>query len=186
MWLMRTLPRIAAEVLKNTHVAPKNMKEKFLLLGRAYGEDAVEQDFRVWCQEQVEASLNPRYPLTDYIKVVDARLGKGFSEPSNSQTSLQDPTVAQITSVAYEEMGYLPSNRAVSNLLRNFTVDEILAALREYTATLDDKELRSGIRQFFVDGGAAAVIYAMRKRATQQITDSVPSETKQLSMEDDF
>lgn len=162
--LIKTLPRIAARVLKNTHVGQSKMKEKFLLVAAAYGTMVVQDDFEKWCEEQVAAGLNPRYPLTEYIKVVDERLGKGFSEPSMSQFDFKDPNIAQISSQAYEATGYLPPVRSVASLLKEYPVEEIVAALVEYCHTLEEKDYRSGMRQFFVEGGATAVIHTRRKR----------------------
>lgn len=162
--LLKTLPRIAARILRNTHVGQSKMKEKFLLIAEAYGTAAVEKDFETWCHEQVMAGINPRYPMTEYVKVIDSRLGAGFSEPSLSQFDLKDPNVAQITSKTYEETGCLPPARSVATLLKEYPVEEIMGALVEFCTTLDEKDRKSGVRQFFAEGGATAVIYARRKR----------------------
>lgn len=160
MSLQKSLPRIAARVLHNTHVGLSRMKEKFELIEEAYGRAAVEADFEKWCQEIQER--NPRYPLTEYVKVVDARLGPKFVDKS---ADTKDPRIAEISAVAYELTGALPSVRSVAMLLTSCESDEILAALKEFAATLDEKDTKSGIRTFFADGGAAAVILARRRRA---------------------
>jgi len=162
--LLKKLPRIAAKVLCNTHVGQSRMKEKFELVEVAYGEATVVEDFEKWCHELIEKNLNPRYPLTEYIKVVDERLGGGFTEPSHSQFDVNDPRILPISSPCYEETGYLPSPKVVLALLAAFSSEEILAALKEYTNTLSEKELKSGAKQFFTEGGAAAVIHARRER----------------------
>jgi hypothetical protein len=161
MALIKTLPRIAARILHNTHVGRQNMKEKFELLAAAYGANAVEEDFEKWCEEQVALELIPRYPITDYIKVVDTRLGPKFSD---KKADLKDPNISAISAVAYEKTGILPSVRSVANLLASFSLEEILGALTEYASTLDDKEVKTGMHNFFTEGGATAVIYARQRR----------------------
>jgi hypothetical protein len=162
MSLQKSLPRIAARVLHNTHVGLSRMKEKFELIEEAYGRAAVEADFTLWCQEQMAASNNPKYPLTEYVKVVDSRLGPEFAE---KRPDTKDPQVSEISAVAYELTGVLPSVRSVATLLASCPAEEIIAALREFAKTLDEKDTKSGVRTFFAEGGAAAVILARRRRA---------------------
>ena len=161
MSLIKTLPRIAARVLHNTHVGQSFMKEKFELLATAYGAAAVEEDFEKWCEEKASAGSIPRYPITEYIKVVDTRLGPTFAE---KKADLKDPQIAEIASLSYELTGFLPSVRSVGNLLTSFTRDEIIGALKEYVSVLDEKDFKSSMRTFFTDGGGAAVIYARNRR----------------------
>ena len=160
--LIKSLPRIAAKVLHNTHVGLKNMKEKFTLMEVAYGRAAVEADFEKFCYEVQER--NPRYPLTEYIKMVDERLGKVFEE---KKADPNDPRIAQISAASYEKTGFLPSARSVGNLLLSFSPEEIIAALNEYASTLDAVDLKFGMKMFFTEGGATAVIYARQKRTAQ-------------------
>lgn len=159
MQLIKSLPRIAARVLHNTHVGRQNMKEKFELIDVSYGRATVEADFEKWCYEVQDK--NPRYPLSEYIKVIDSRLGKEFEE---KRADLKDPNIAAVASVSYEVSGFLPSVRSVGNLLLSFTVDELIGALREYNSTLEDKDVKEGMRKFFTEGGAVAVIAARKKR----------------------
>jgi hypothetical protein len=164
MSLQKSLPRIAARVLHNTHVGLSRMKEKFELIEEAYGRAAVEADFEKWCYEIKDR--NPKYPLTEYVKVVDARLGPEFAE---KRADMEDPRIAQITAVAYELTGVLPSARSVGKLLLTCEYEELFAALKEYVNTLDDKDYKNGMRMFFTESGASAVILARRRRnnATQ-------------------
>ena len=162
--LIKSLPRIAARVLHNTHVGQSRFKEKFDLISEAYGAARVEEDFEKWCQELVDKGINPRYPMSEYIKVVDDRLGGGFVEPSRSQFDVNDPQVVPLSAASYEATGYLPSPKVVSTLLKVFTSEEITAALKEYVSTLSERELKQGGKQFFTEGGASAVIHARRER----------------------
>lgn len=161
MSLQKSLPRIAARVLKNTHVGLKRMKEKFELIEVAYGAAEVEEDFEKWCLEVQDA--NPRYPLSEYVKVVDSRIGPKFVEP---RVDVKDPHVAEVSSLAYELTGVLPSVRSVASLLASCSLEEVIGALKEFAATLDENERKSGVRTFFAEGGAGAVILARRRRGT--------------------
>lgn len=159
MSLQKSLPRIAARVLHNTHVGLSRMKEKFELIEEAYGRAAVEADFEKFCREVQDN--NPRYPLTEYVKVVDARLGPEFVE---KRADLEDPQIKKIASVAYELTGVLPTARSVGKLLLVVDPDELLEALKEYASTLDPTDYKSGMRSFFTESGAAAVILARQGR----------------------
>ena len=159
--LLKTLPRIAARVLHNTHVGRQSMKEKFELLATAYGAARVEEDFELWCQEAVAAETVPRYPITEYIKIVDGRLGPKFDD---QKTDPKDPRIAEISSLSYELTGFLPSVRSVGNMLASFSLDDITGAIKEFVSTLEEKDFKSSMRTFFADGGGAAVIYARQRR----------------------
>lgn len=160
MSLQKSLPRIAAKVLHNTHVGLSQMKEKFELIEVAYGRGDVEVDFEKWCQENKER--NPKYPLTEYVKVVDSRMGPKFSEESIDS---KDPRISEIAALSYELTSMLPSSRSISSLLSTFPLDEIVAALREYVLTLEEKEFKTSMRTFFSEGNAGAVILARRRRS---------------------
>jgi hypothetical protein len=163
--IFKSLPRIAARVLHNTHVAPSRLKDKFNLIELAYGRYKVEQDFELWCKEQKEKGLNPRYPLTEYIKTIDERLGGGFVEPSQSQFDVADSQILPISSLSYDKTGYLPPPKVISLLLKTFTQNEILEALNEYIlVTEGSKDWKQEMKHFFTEGGASAVIYARRQR----------------------
>src|ERR1700676_4492226 len=132
MSLIKELPRIAAKVLKNTFGTQPWMKEKFKLLEDAHGEAEVIENFTAWCQEQRKESLNPRYPISEYLKVVDVRFGTVFADPDDvNQVDVNDPQVRQISSASYEQTGYVPPDASVAKLLRAHTADEILAAMLE-------------------------------------------------------
>jgi hypothetical protein len=135
------------------------MKDKFELIEEAYGRAAVEADFEKWCREVQDK--NPRYPLTEYVKVVDSRLGPEFAE---KRADVDDPRVSQITATAYEMTGVLPSARSIAKLLLAAPPEEIIAALKEYVTTLDENEYKTGMRAFFTENGGIAVIIARKGR----------------------
>jgi len=167
MSLMKEMPRIAAKVLKNTFGTQPWMKEKFGLLEDAHGEAEVIENFTAWCKEQRAASLNPRYPISDYLKVVDVRFGTVFVDPDDVvQVDVNDPQVRQVSSASYEQTGYVPPDGAVAKLLRAHTAEEILAAMLEYASTLDEKHMQAGMNKFFTEGAATTVIYTQKQRKT--------------------
>lgn len=159
MLLVKSLPKIAAKVLHNTRSVPQNLKFKFELIATAYGAAAVERDFEAWCREHIDDKFP--YPITQYLKVIDSRLG---SAPVEERADTKDPRVSELAVAAYELTGILPSRSAVAELLLTFPADEIKAALTEYSENLTDKEVKGAMRQFWSDGGAGAVILARRKR----------------------
>src|ERR1035437_1298039 len=160
MLLTKELPKIAARVLHNTRCAPQNMKFKFELIASAYGAAAVAGDFEAWCIENVNEKIP--YPITAYVKVVDSRLG---SAPEESKADLKDPRIGELVSKSYELTGVLPSKTSVAEVLITYPLDEITAALVEYTETLAEKEMKGSMRAFWADGGAGAVILARRRRS---------------------
>jgi hypothetical protein len=160
MSLGKKLPRIAAKILHNTRCIPQNLKFKFELIAQAYGEAAVERDFELWCREHVEENLP--YPITAYLKVIDARLG---SVPEEPRPDFKNPQIEDLSSFAYELTGMLPPKHTVAELLMTYPVDEIRAALEEYAENLTEKETKGALRAFWSDGGAGAVILARRRRA---------------------
>jgi hypothetical protein len=129
------------------------------LIAQAYGAGRVEEDFEEWCKAHTENP--PRYPITEYLKVIDQRLG---TAPVEAKPDTKDPRIGELSSLCYELTGVLPSIKGIAEVLTEFESDEIKAALKEYADTLDEKDAKSGVRVFFSDGGAAAVILSRRKR----------------------
>jgi hypothetical protein len=159
MLLVKSLPKIAARVLHNTRSVPQNLKFKFELIATAYGAAAVERDFEEWCLDHLDDKFP--YPITQYLKVIDSRLG---AAPEEKRADIKDPQIGELAVAAYELTGILPSRSAVAEVLLIFPADEIKAALTEYAENLTDKEVKGAMRQFWADGGAGAVILARRRR----------------------
>lgn len=162
MKLMKELPKIAARILKNTRCAHPDMKSRFELLEEAYGAAAVARDFDVWCQDQLAAENQPRYPISEYMKAVDSRLGSAASEP---QLDIKDSKVGELVSMTYELTNILPSATAAAKLLAVYSFDEVKNALTEFIENLEEKNVRGGMYLFYNDGGADAIILARRRRA---------------------
>jgi hypothetical protein len=154
--LTKDLQRVAAIKLHNTRGVPKTMKDKLELIELAYGHADVIADFEKWCEE---VAVNPpQYPVFDYIRMIDARLGTA------QKADPHDPAIAEIQSLTYELTGVLPHTRAIRDLLGIHPAAEIKDALKEFVLTVDEKDMKSSIRAFFDDAGASAVIYAQQRR----------------------
>ena len=164
MNLMKELPRVAARILKNTRGVYPEMKSRMQLVAEAYSTAAVVSDFETWCREMLTSGESSRYPISDYLKVVDSRLG---SAPKDSQLNLNDPQVGELSALTYSLTSVLPSSRSVAELLAVYSLDEIEGALVEFAEGLTERELKTSMRNFYANGGAgaAAVISARRKRA---------------------
>ena len=160
MNLMKELPRIAARVLHNTRSVHSEMKFKFELLAAAYGSTSVSTDFEAWCIENHDENFT--YPITEYLKVIDSRLGDA---PEKKRPDIKDPQVAELVSFSYELTGILPAATAVASLVLDYPFDEIKAALIEYTESLTETEVKGAMRAFYTSGGGAAIILARRRRA---------------------
>lgn len=165
MSLLKSLPRIAAQELHNTHCGLRNLKFKLELISEAYGANAVENDFRQWCRS-LDPGTRIKYPIFEYMKVIDSRLG---SAPEETRANPESPEVVELQSLAYERTGLLPSKRALANSLVKYTAEEVKAALIEYTDDLPSKDAKSDMRAFWSEGGAEAIILARRRRAASAV-----------------
>lgn len=157
--LMRDMTIISSKVLKNTRQAPQRLKFKFKLLQDAYGAATVIEDFKLWCGDNLTAGH--KYPIIEYLKVVDSRLG---NVPEEKRANMDDPRIETISSVVYDYAGMLPPKKAVAELLMIYDAEELKAAFIEYAERLEEKEVRGAMRAFWTDGGAGAVILARRRR----------------------
>jgi hypothetical protein len=155
------LPRIAAHELQNTRCGLKNLQFKLELISEAYGAADVENDFRDWCRG-LEEGLHPKYPIFDYMKVIDSRLG---SSPEEKRADFDDPAISELQSLAYELTGLFPVKTSVANARVIYSVEEIKDALVEYTEALPDKGSKADMRAFWAEGGVDAIILARRRRA---------------------
>ena len=161
MHLIKQLPKIAARVLHNTHTLRPDMKFKLELLSDAYGAAAVLDDFEVWCEAHKDNQF--KYPIFEYLKVIDSRLGGAVEE---KRADLKDPRVVEMVQFSYEQTGVLPKTTSIAELVLNYPLEEIKAALVEYTENLTEKEFGTASRAFYENGGigAVSIILARRRR----------------------
>jgi hypothetical protein len=161
--LRNALAKVSSEILHNTRLAPKNLGFKFELLAATYGHEAVTQDYENWCREHL--ADRPKYPITDYVRVIDSRLG---SVPEEESIPLTDPRIAELAAFAFETTGKLAPKIAIARLLMKYPVEEIQAAMVELMESLTaDNEIKGALRAFYNDGGADAIIATRRKRVTK-------------------
>ena|SRR5579859_1998843 len=117
--LIHSLAKIAAKELKNTGGVHPQFKKRIELLAVAYGAAAVEKDFEVFCISLKGSRV--QYPISEYLKVVDGRLGAAAVQAAEEN----DPAVAEISAKCFTLCGRLPKNSAVSALLKKHTAAEI-------------------------------------------------------------
>ena|SRR5208282_4907001 len=154
--IVKDLQRIAAVKLHNTRGVPRNMRDKLELIELAFGHADVLADFEKWCDEN--ADRNPQYPVTEYIRLIDGRLG------GTPKIDPHDASIGALSAIVYEQTGILPHVRAIRDLLSIHSTADLESAFKEYILGVDEKEMKSAIRSFFDDQGATAVIYARQKR----------------------
>jgi hypothetical protein len=118
--IVKDLQRIAARKLRNTRGVPRNMKDKLELIGIAFGHAGVLTDFEKWCDEHV--GDNPQYPVTEYLRMIDARLGPAPKVDPN------DERIDELTALTYGLTSVLPRRHAVRDLLAVHPAEEIKAA----------------------------------------------------------
>lgn len=155
--LARSLELAAAKIFKRTRGVQFRFDHQFEqveLMQVTYGGVAVIDDFKKWGAEQDQ---DIRYPLSEYLKVVDERLGH------TQKQDAPDPNMTRLLAVVYEYTGDLPSQAVVRKLLEKWTIDDLIAGFNEFASGLDEKQMKTAIRKFFIDGGADIVIEALLK-----------------------
>ena len=156
MSLIKDMQRIAAKKLRNTRGVPKNLKEKLELIDLAFGKAEVLTDFEKWCDENADRNLP--YPVTEYIRRIDARLGTATT------VEKADERVTELRALTFSLTQVMPRLEGVRNLLAIHTLEEIKDALIEYLPTVAEGKMENAVRNFYDDLGATAVIYARRNR----------------------
>lgn len=161
MNLMREMPKIAFKVMQNTHMVPARLKAKMDLLKACYGSAAVVRDFEEWCREHKDE--HPRYPITEYLHVIDSRLG---SSPEVPTIPVSDSRVNDLAAFAFKTTGKQAPRKSLADMLLTFTPEEIQGAMTELMETLtEENEIKGALRSFYHDGGATAIIVTRRARA---------------------
>lgn len=91
------------------------------------------------------------------------RVGGKFIK-AESEAEPIDPRIKKLSAITYDLTGFTPTPKQVADLLAEFSEQEILAALKEFAESLDDRDYKTEMRKFFKDGGCAVVIYAQKHR----------------------
>jgi hypothetical protein len=155
--LVKDLQKVAAVKLHSTQGIPRNMKGKIELICLAFGHAEVVEDFEKWCDEKIELGVRPPYPVTEYLRGVDARLGGA------QRVEPDDPRIVEIRNLAYELTNVLPPVRVIRDLLLLHDGEDMKKALREYVIGLEGRDMEKAMQLFFNDGGVGSVI-ALRKK----------------------
>jgi hypothetical protein len=145
------LEKAVAQSFKRTHqvsVRFDDQLEQITLMESVYGSAKVLEDFEVWAET---ADKGCRYPMSDYLKVVDERLGQVATEE-------EDQRITRIAKVVYEITNDIVPKSVVKRLLEKMSVEDIEYGFQEFTAGWDEVKMKTAIKKFFQDGGAEAVI----------------------------
>lgn len=153
--LLKALERVAAKELKNTRGISPRWGDKAELVEVAHGFATVVDDFAKWAESVRD--VNPEHPISEYLKIVDERLGNTRPEV------IENPFVNSIIARVYKLTGRPATKASINTLLADFSGEEILDAFTEYASRLEDTELQYSVKNFFHDGGASGIILARRE-----------------------
>jgi hypothetical protein len=145
------LERSVADAFKRTHqvsVRFDDQLEQLTLMEAVYGISKVLEDFEVWAQT---ADKGMRYPMSEYLKVVDERLGQVATEE-------EDPRITKIAALVYEVTNDIVPKNIIKRLLEKLSVEDIEYGFLEFTAGMNEEKMKTAVKKYFQDGGAEAVI----------------------------
>lgn len=152
--LVKALERKAAELFQRTRgISVSTEKATFVidqvkLMSEIYGDAAIIEDFEKWAQDTPK---DCRYPISEYLKVVDARLGTKADD--------KEEEIAKVTKVVFDTLNDIPTKSQIRHLLEKYPVEDIIEAFGRFVGGTDEKTKNSDIvRKFFVDGGCEAVM----------------------------
>lgn len=129
----------------------------------AYGVDAITADFASYC---ADPSTKPtKIPIKTYLNVIDTRLG---SAPKDAPPLPDDPQVAELVSLSYETLLFLPESAAVIKALAVDTFADIADALKKHGEATTTKSDRNA---FWANGNAHAIILAYRRKSEKDEAD---------------
>lgn len=159
--LVKELQKVAARKMRNTRGIPKTMAGKVELIEIAFGRAEVLDDFEKWCDENADRA--PQYPVSDYIRIIDSRLG---ARPS---VDPHDERINTLQSFIYEQTDILPRASGVREALAFYSQEDIKTAFQEFWLVNEGAEKiiagrQTLVREFFEDGGVSAIIAARKRR----------------------
>lgn len=153
--LAKKLEMSAAKAFRTTRSIPFRFDYQFQqmeLMSQVYGDAAIIEDFEAWAS----TVKNVKYPLSEYLKVVDSRLG-------NAEDRKDNPDVTKIMAVVYQYIKDFPRKVSVEKLLEKYGFENLQEAWLEYADGLSEDELKYAIKKFFEDGGVDVVYADMTK-----------------------
>lgn len=154
-------PRLAAQLEKTASrvfhrtrgiITRDFQYEQICLMESTYGSAAVVNDFETWAET---ADPGTRYPVSEYLKIVDDRLGQKASEDN-------DADISEVTTAVYELVSDIPTRGEVKALLAKHPVEDIIFAFGDFVGGLDADQSKSAIKKFFRDGGADVIISKLK------------------------
>lgn len=155
--LVKALERKAAELFQRTRgISVSTEKATFVidqvkLMSEIYGDAAIIEDFEKWAQDTPK---DCRYPISEYLKVVDARLGTKADD--------KEEEIAKITKIVYDALSDIPTKAQIRRLLENHPTEDIIEAFNRFVGGSDEKMKNADIvKKFFSDGGAEAVLSSL-------------------------
>lgn len=156
--LLKNLESMTAKKFKRTRgisvdvTKAPYIPEQIRHMTEVYGNYAVLEDFEKWIEETQGQEF--KYPLSEYLKIVDARLGTKMPEDQEQ--------VAKITKVVYDTLNDIPTPNQIRHLLEKYPVEDIVEAFGQFVGGIDEKMKGSDIiKKFFSDGGAEAVLSSL-------------------------
>jgi hypothetical protein len=182
--LLTALRKVAARELQNMRAVPKSLKPNFGLMESAHGFSAVVEDFTKWCGENRDR--HPKFPLLDYAKACQDRLGEppvpdASSTDSKPPKPADNPQVAELIQDVYAEFNIIvPDAKKVAILIATYGVDYTRNALWDGVNGIDTEddshkayvkckvEQKKFIKTFFSESGGLAIVAAYR----DQVLDS--------------
>lgn len=145
------LEKAISQAFKRTHqisVRFDDQLEQLTLMEAVYGIPKVLEDFEVWA---TTADKGVRYPMSEYLKVVDERLGQVATEE-------EDPRITRISKIVYEFTNDIAPKNVIKKLLEKYPAEDIEYGFQEFAAGMNEEKMKTAIKKFFLDGGADAVI----------------------------
>ena len=184
--LLKALYGIAACELKNTTAVPASLKPRFDLIDAGHGFAAVVEDFTKWCRENLDR--HPKYPLVDYVKIVDERLGvPSVPEAQSANTKKVNPAddsrVVELVREAYDNSGIAPDIKKVANLIAVHGFEYVRFAYQSemgdilYGEEWTEKERlvqpAKFVKTFFSESGGLAIISDYKQKVFEGAVEVV-------------
>lgn len=175
--LLKAMYAVAARELKNSHAVPATLKTRFDLVEAAHGFAAVIDDFTNWCRENFDR--RPGYPLVEYVKIVDDRLGAPPMPDAQLAAvkkinPVDDPRVGEIIRYVYEYSKIAPAVKKVASLIATYGYEYVYGVVDHEIwvnegAPIDAK----WVKTLFSDSGGLAIITEYRTDVFNMAEDLV-------------
>lgn len=159
--LLKALYAVAASELKNSHAVPATLKSRFELIEAAHGFEAVVEDFTKWCRENFDR--HPQWPLVEYVKIVDDRLGLPSVPDTQSAAKKINPAddsrVGEVIRYVYNYSGIAPDVKKVASLIATYGYEYVYGVV-DHAITLREGAMLDAkwVKTLFSESGGLAII----------------------------